>query len=408
MSAIASVPDAPRSRPSADESGAALRILMACAVVAYVLVRFGAAAGQPVLAAGLGFVLLEAAQRTLPGRWARVALITLQFGLVFTVAFAPAPIGFRSVIPGPVMMESPLFMLMLCVLATYALSVDPLLMAGASFALAGAWTAAIFAFVVADPLTITRANLHVADYKTGLELMRAVNQPHYLHLDFWRADLIAAGVVSLVLCFSAFRVRRLARRSAWQEAARNALSAHFSPQIAALLASLPQGLAPETRRVAVLDCDLVGFSGQAERLPPEAVAETLRHFRALVAAAVFQHDGAILNVVGDGAVAVFGLTSTAKPSVGAALAAAGALAEAWRTRPPPVPGLALPALAMGVDFGEALVGIVGEGRALSLIMQGPPIDGAAELQRATRAAGESLLVSDRARAMLGPPVSDNG
>jgi class 3 adenylate cyclase len=64
----------------------------------------------------------------------------------------------------------------------------------------------------------------------------------------------------------------------------------------------------------------------------------------------------------------------------------------------------LPDLAVGIDAGAALVGVVGEGRAMSLLMQGPPIVRAAELQAATRTLGSPILLSEAAAAAASGPA----
>jgi adenylate cyclase len=381
------------------------RAMLTMIVVLYGFARFGAAAGLHMLLAGAVILLLEAWQVFSRTTFERAIAIGLMFCLVFAVAFAPGPFGFGSVIPGPVMMESPLFFLMLCVLGSYASTVDPWLMACASVALLAAWIGVILK-IQADPLTITRANLHISDYKTALELLRALNQPHYLHTDFWRADFIAGAAVSFILCFAAFRVRRLARRRAEREGARKALAAHFSPQIAELLSQRGPNLPPDVRQVAVLNCDLVRFSAQAESLPPETVVEILALYRSIVIDAVFRLNGAILNFVGDGVVAVFGLADRAESMASEAISAAENLLEAWRAAKPPVGLPTLPDLAIGVDYGAARVGIVGERRSLSLFMQGAPIDGAADLQASTRIQNAPILISAGAVAAASASIAD--
>ena len=47
-------------------------------------------------------------------------------------------------------------------------------------------------------------------------------------------------------------------------------------------------------RLAVLDCDLIGFSGLAARMAPEAVAAALRAYHGFVEELVFTCGGAVL------------------------------------------------------------------------------------------------------------------
>ncbi len=186
---------------------------LALAIVLYGFARFGLAAGGRIAVAAAIFGLLEAAQMSVRSRWLKALLIASQFALIVAVALAPAPLGFGSTIPGPMMLQTPLLLLMFCLLASYASSIDAILMAVAGIALVLCWFAGV-AFVQADPRTLTRASLHMKDYHTPLELMRAVNQPHYLQTDPRKEELRAGVVIGAILCFGALRVSRLARQSA--------------------------------------------------------------------------------------------------------------------------------------------------------------------------------------------------
>ena len=196
-------------------------------------------------------------------------------------------------------------------------------------------------------------------------------------------------------------MRWLARRAAGREAERDALAGYFSPQVVeTILASQRDGLNPRARQVAVLDSDLVGFTGLAETLSPERTAQVLGLYRSLVEAEVFGEDGAILNWTGDGAVAVFGLTGAGETAAARALACARRLEAAWSADARAMLGDAAPPLAVGLDFGEAFLGLVGKGGGVSLLMIGAPVQGAARLQAATREADSPVLVSVAAKASI--------
>jgi adenylate cyclase len=172
-----------------------------------------------------------------------------------------------------------------------------------------------------------------------------------------------------------------------------------------LVTETREGLAPQRRSVAVMDCDLVSFSGAAEAMAPEAVASVLSLFRATVAEAVFARDGAVLSTVGDGVTAVFGLATPPGLATAHAFDAARAVHESWSRAAVMAGAVQLPAAAIGVDTGEAQVGVVGAGRSMSLLMQGGPIGTAARLQNATRAAGVPLLLSEASSRALPPDAS---
>jgi class 3 adenylate cyclase len=370
-----------------DRSAARARLLLVGATAVYALARFPIGPAGLVALACLLFAGIEAAQWRFPNRIVRLAAAPLQFALVCMVAYGPSPFGLRDSLPGPMIVGGPLFLGLMCVLVSYAGTLEVWTVITSAAALILLWTWGVFA-VKADPLTITKANLVLSRIKTMAEMARAVNQPHYLHLDFWRNCIYAAGVVGLTLSFMVIRIRALGRKAVASEAEKRVLESHFSPEIAALMAASQPGMPVQERQVAVLDCDLVGFSREVELLPPETIAERLRAFRSSVAEAVFIRNGAVLNMVVDGVVAVFGLTGDPAAAARNAVETALTLRQAWDR-------LGQSPLALGVDVGMAGVGVVGEGRSMALLMQGPSIDGAARLQAETRVVGTSLLVSDR-------------
>ena len=371
--------------PAEDERALfAVRTALAVASVVYGFARFGMAAGLRVAAVAGLFVVLDAVQNYPAMRDSslrRGPLIILQVAAIYALFFAPAPVGFGTDVPAPIMLESPLFLLMFCLLASHISARRPAMALWAGGAIAAGWTVARW-IALADPQVVVAADIKVARYHSMLALLNAINTPHYFNAALWRLNLFFAAYATAVVAFAAYRVHLLARRTARQIALRDALAAHFSPQVVDLLTSA-KAAQQWSREIAVLDCDLVGFTALAEKSTPEQAAATLGRYRSLVESAVFGADGAILSYAGDGIVAVFGLSDGASPA-GAALSCAQALLRQRSGIPP---------LAMGIDMGPAWAGIAGEGRSASLLMLGPPLEGASELQLLTREAGTPLLVS---------------
>jgi class 3 adenylate cyclase len=284
--------------------------------------------------------------------------------------------------------------LLLCLLASYISAARPLITAWTGISIFAMWAVARV-WVLRDPLTIVSANIDVSKYKTMIALYHVVNQPHFFNASLWRADFYVAITATAVLTLAAYRVHRLAVRSGRQARLRDALATHFSPQIVELLAKSREiGLTRWSKDLAVLDCDLVGFTTLAEGLPPERVAEILQAYRAVVESAVFGTGGAIVSYTGDGVTAAFGLTDGGAPGATCAVACAQDIARNWPDAGRDALGSDAPGLAIGIDFGPASAGLVGEERALSLLLLGTPVDGAAELQAMTREVSAQILLSD--------------
>src|SRR5687768_12132800 len=62
----------------------------------------------------------------------------------------------------------------------------------------------------------------------------------------------------------------------------------------------------ERKRVSVLFCDLVGFTGRAEKLDPEEVRALLQPYHQQVRHELERHGGTVEKFIGDAVVALFG------------------------------------------------------------------------------------------------------
>ena len=286
----------------------------------------------------------------------------------------------------------------MCFLASNAVATRPALVWVTGGAILGLWIV-LWQFAVSDSHMLTRGTIHVVQYKTALSLLRATNGPYYFNIGvWWKGGLVSGALITGALGLALYRARRLARASGIQEVRRRALAAYFSPELVEMiLHARDRGYLPKERHVAVLDCDLVAFTGLAEDMTPENVAVGLRLYRSVLEDAVFERGGAILSYTGDGAIALFGLTEDGSDAAARAISCAFAIAECWPRAAYSHFGSATPTLAIGIDFGPTLVGLVGDERSLSLLAVGAAIDHASALQQATREAGTNILISDRAK-----------
>jgi adenylate cyclase len=376
------------------------RTAIAAAAVLYALIRFGWYAGVVTLVVATVFVLLDWLQYPAGSRRLLVVhclLISVQVAIIFAVFLAPRPFGFASDMPAPMLMKTPFLVLLLCFMVSHMSAARPPVTVWAALSVVGGFLVARMV-IRADPLTITAANLVLSHYKTYLELARAAGQPHFFNNGVFGIHLRQLLIFAAILVFASYRIHFLALRTARQSALRDALGSHFSPQIAELMArSRKLGLMRWAKDLAVLDCDVVGFTALAEKSAPERVAEVLQAYRNLVAEAVFRAEGAIISYSGDGVTAAFGLTESGTPEAIAALGCAEEIVTRWYETGGGLLGDEAPAVAVGVDFGPVRAGLVGEGRALSLLILGAPVEGAAELQAMTREVSTCILLSDSAK-----------
>ena len=379
---------------------AALALVCAC----YGLVRLGPALGLSISIAAATFVLLDTVRLAWIShiRHATIAealIIVLQVAAIGSVILLPRPFGVGSSVAARVAVDTPLIVLLMCFLASNAIAARPALMWVTGFAILALWIA-LWQFAVSDPHMMTRSTIPLAQYKTALSLLWAISGPNYFNVGVWASGgLELSALITGALGLALYRARRLARASAKQEVRRQALAAYFSPELVdVILHARNRNYPPRERHVAVLDCDLVGFTKLAEAAAPESVAVGLRLYRSVLEDAVFERGGAILSYTGDGAIALFGLADDSVDAAARAISCALAIAERWPHAARPHFGSITPVLAIGIDFGPTLVGLVGEERSLSLLAVGSAIERASLLQQATRGAGTQILVGDGAKA----------
>ncbi len=313
---------------------------------------------------------------------ARLLLIAAETALVTAAIFAGDLFGPDPAPPGPMIFASPGVLVLLALLAVNTVTIRPLMVWWTGGCAVACWAVAAW-LTVLDPATLTKGEINDDNYNTLIEYLEAVTQPHYFSLDALTLQFAVIIGCTVTLGVAAHRMRALARKAADRHAARGSLAAHFSPSVVSTLLGSRDAGAARSRMVAALACDLGGFTGWEAGVGDETVAEALRGYHAFVEARVFEHGGAVLKYIGDGVVAVFGLEGAGDGAVSDALACARAMAEAWPTAAAGLfdPGYAAP-MWIGLDHGEAVAGLVGEGRAMSLVVMGPALDSAEALESA--------------------------
>jgi adenylate cyclase len=193
------------------------------------------------------------------------------------------------------------------------------------------------------------------------------------------------------------RVKEIDRQRAAAERARTNLARYFSPNLVELLAERDEPLGAVRRQtVAVLFVDIVGFTGMAERMTPEAVVTMLRQFHQRMTAQIFACGGTVEKYVGDAIFAVFGLPDASPDDAANALRCAERMIAALRQWNDERRQQGEPALDIGIglNYGLAVIGDVGSEHSLSFTVIGDTVNTANRLQGLTRTLRTPLVVAE--------------
>ncbi|GAB4495632.1 MAG: adenylate/guanylate cyclase domain-containing protein [Anaerolineales bacterium] len=198
---------------------------------------------------------------------------------------------------------------------------------------------------------------------------------------FSEQDLQLAVAISHQAALTMQRMLLLARVRR-EEQIRAMLERFLSPQEAQYILEDYQttGKLPEMRqqRCSVLFVDIADSTGLTERLGATAFGEILKHFYKQITEIIFENGGLLDKYLGDGVLALFGLTAPEDAELRAVRAGLQILQaiESWS------------ALANGervvigavVNTGEVIAGYVGTAQRVELTVIGDPINVAARLQ----------------------------
>lgn len=154
--------------------------------------------------------------------------------------------------------------------------------------------------------------------------------------------------------------------------------------------------AGEKKQVAILFCDIRGFTAFSEKVPPEQVVGYLNEYLDAMVRAINAAGGTIDKFIGDAIMAVFGGVLEAENACDAALAAAllmrASLAELNGRRQSG--GLPLIENGIGIHFGEVVQGAIGSAERKDFTVIGDAVNTASRIESSCKELGSDLLFSD--------------
>ena len=169
----------------------------------------------------------------------------------------------------------------------------------------------------------------------------------------------------------------------------------------------PPHFTGEEREIAVLFADLRGFTRLSERNLPYDVVFLMNRFFEVLGQAVEQTGGRIDKFIGDGIMALFGITDGPAAGCRDALIAAKAIVDGLdRLNETLKADLKEPLrVGIGVHGGPAIVGEMGYGAATSVTAIGDTVNAANRLEALTKTYSCQLIVSYRAARYAGIDLS---
>jgi adenylate cyclase len=403
--AVDAVRDARLEQAFVTEEKRALKLLMmaraavTAAIIVFLLTQFptGAGlywAGLTLIFGLLGVVTYQVSRSRFYQPWQLYLFVALDLAIVTFIILYPNPF-FGESIPTQQQLKYPNFDYLYVVVALSALTYAPGLAAWAGVAAVLAWGVAA-TLVLIQPGTISAFTLPGISSMTIAERAELWGNNHFVDISALIQQFFIMLILAAVLATAAWRARRLVRRQMRAERARANLSRYFSPGLIEELAGTDQPFgAVREQPVAVLFADIVGFTKLSEKAPPEAVIGMLRDFHGRMARAVFDHRGTVDKYIGDAIMATFGTPHAGPQDATNALACARAMlasveewnAERARRGEPAI------AIGVGVHFGPAVMGDIGDERRLEYAVVGDTVNVASRLEAMTRERAVPLIAS---------------
>ncbi len=174
---------------------------------------------------------------------------------------------------------------------------------------------------------------------------------------------------------------------------RTQLGNFFSPRVVDTLISGRHAdvLTPAERDIAVLFCDVRGFSRKAEELRNQlaSLLDSVRAALSVMVDCIVERDGTIADLQGDAALGFWGWPLPLQDGPLPACRAALAIDAEFRRRLGPLQDFAI---GVGIAYGSALAGQIGTSHHPKLGVFGPVVNQGARLEGMTRQFGVSICL----------------
>jgi adenylate cyclase len=176
---------------------------------------------------------------------------------------------------------------------------------------------------------------------------------------------------------------------------RSAFEHYLNPNVVASVVDDPQGLrlSGERRHLAILFSDIVNFTSRAERSEPEQVVALLNTYMSVMINIIFQSQGVVDKLMGDGIMAFWGAPNEIDNPAGAAIDCALKMLEGLKHLRESDERFADVDIGIGIATGDAVVGNFGGAQRFDYSAVGDTVNLASRLEGLTRHFQVHLLVN---------------
>ncbi len=222
------------------------------------------------------------------------------------------------------------------------------------------------------------------------------------------AKLLIPAVTFLVLLWIAVMVGAVAdgtRTLLEKNRFKQSFSGSVSPAVLQemLAGNLSAGKSAKTADICVLFSDIRGFTGLSESLSPESVTNLLTRYFDRMVACVHRYDGTMDKFMGDGMMVLFGAPrNVGNPCINAVKCGLD-MEDALTQLNAEFAAEGLPHLeiGIGINYGKAVVGIIGSTQRNNYSAIGDAVNVASRVEGLTKRLGAPIVLTDSLKEQLG-------
>ncbi|QPO12044.1 adenylate/guanylate cyclase domain-containing protein [Thalassospira sp. A40-3] len=393
-----------------EKRGLILVAFLRICLLAFILLLFS----KPDSPTGKLYTLLEVLGWFIPGVFVQLFVAFRggkSYWMIYLLAVIDAVlIVYVSVVPDPLnpLLDHPAWLygfvvrdrgvvFSMIMMAIIIMTFSPRLILWFGFWLFASWCGAIW-WLMTRPGVIVSQHFGDEWNPSQQEIIDTYNLPEFVDISALAEQVIIVIVFTLACAVMVSRLRVLINQSAASERAHGNLARYFPIALADQLADRDEPIrVGERRECVILFADVIGFSRFAEKRDPQEVMRFLNQFHHIATSQIGAYGGIVEKYIGDAVMASFAaFDDLENPAANAFCAAQAIIAQVaeWQARSPANGGEPLE-IGVGLNFGPAVVGDIGQREAVTPAVIGATVNLAARLEKATRELGSDTVMSEQ-------------